>query len=198
MHQPVYLLFFTIIYYLLAFVFRAYLFWRETGLWPIAKSSEDDAHRFNLLLFKWISTGQLLLVLGIAFQDDFISFLLPIWYLDQPILQVIGWILLHLSLVLVCLAQWQMKDAWRIGIDASRKTTLVKNGLFSISRNPIYLGILLANLGMFLVLPTALTLLIGSVSLVSVQIQVRLEETFLVKLHGDAFITYQQSVNRWI
>lgn len=149
-------------------------------------------------MFKWISTGQLLLVLGIAFQDDFISFLLSIWYLDQPILQVIGWILLHLSLVLVCLAQWQMKDAWRIGIDASRKTTLVKNGLFSISRNPIYLGILLANLGMFLVLPTALTLLIGSVSLVSVQIQVRLEETFLVKLHGDAFITYQQSVNRWI
>jgi protein-S-isoprenylcysteine O-methyltransferase Ste14 len=34
----------------------------------------------------------------------------------------------------------QMGDSWRIGIDQEQKTSLVRHGVFKLSRNPIFLG----------------------------------------------------------
>ena len=91
-----------------------------------------------------------------------------------------------------------MRDSWRIGIDEENKTELVTNGFFAISRNPIFLGIMIANIGLFLVLPNAFTLLIIALSTVSINTQIRLEEEFLVKEFGEKYTEYKQSVNRWI
>jgi len=68
-----------------------------------------------------------------------------------------GVIILLLSLVWIIIAQYQMSNSWRIGIDEENETHLVTKGIFSLSRNPVFLGIILANLGIFLVLPNALT-----------------------------------------
>jgi protein-S-isoprenylcysteine O-methyltransferase Ste14 len=53
-----------------------------------------------------------------------------------------------------------MGASWRIGIDSANATELVSKGLFSVSRNPIFLAIRLALLGFFLVAPNAATLAI--------------------------------------
>jgi len=86
-----------------------------------------------------------------------------------------------------------MANSWRIGIDEKNKTELVINGLFSISRNPIFLGIMIANFGLFLIIPNAFTLLIVSLSMVSINTQIRLEEVFLKTTHGNA---YEQYLNK--
>ena len=103
-----------------------------------------------------------------------------------------------ISLIWTFTAQLQMSDAWRIGIDTKHKTDLVSKGLFSLSRNPIFLGIIVADIGLFLVVPNAFTLLIGVLSIVVIQTQVRLEEAFLVEAHGDAYIRYREEVRRWL
>jgi protein-S-isoprenylcysteine O-methyltransferase Ste14 len=41
--------------------------------------------------------------------------------------------------------------SWRIGIDQSHRTNLVQSGVFSLSRNPIFLGMMLTLFGLFLV-----------------------------------------------
>ena len=91
-----------------------------------------------------------------------------------------------------------MRESWRIGIDEENKTELITKGFFAISRNPIFLGIMIANIGLFLALPNAFTLLIISLSTVSINTQIRLEEAFLEREHGKEYNNYKQKVRRWI
>lgn len=99
---------------------------------------------------------------------------------------------------LIWFAQSQMTTSWRIGIDKKNKAKLVTHGLFSLSRNPIFLGVLMGNLGLFFVIPNAFTLVILSLSIVSVNTQIRLEEAFLLEKFGDSYISYKQKVKRWL
>jgi len=66
-----------------------------------------------------------------------------------------------------------------------------------MSRNPIFLGVMIANVGLLLIIPNAFTLLIVSLSMVSINTQIRLEEDFLKKAHGKEYIGYYQKVRRW-
>jgi hypothetical protein len=52
-------------------------------------------------------------------------------------------------------------------------------------------------LGLFIVIPNALTLLVLVMGVVLIQIQVRLEEQFLAKSHGDEYAQYERRVRRW-
>jgi len=57
---------------------------------------------------------------------------------------------------------------------------------------------MIANVGLFLVLPNAFTLLIIALSTVSINTQIRLEEAFLLKEFGEQYTKYKTRVNRWI
>jgi protein-S-isoprenylcysteine O-methyltransferase Ste14 len=101
-------------------------------------------------------------------------------------------------MIWVPLAQTQMQKSWRIGIDEEVKTELVYRGLFKVSRNPIFLGMCVMLLGLFLILPNAVTLLIWGAGNMLIQVQVRLEEEFLARTHGSSYLAYQKQVRRWI
>lgn len=91
-----------------------------------------------------------------------------------------------------------MKESWRIGIDEVNKAQLVTSGLFAVSRNPVFLGIVVANFGLLLVLPNAISLLILALTIVSLNTQIRLEEEFLAKEFGKEYTQYKNGVRRWI
>jgi protein-S-isoprenylcysteine O-methyltransferase Ste14 len=114
---------------------------------------------------------------------------MPIEWLEYSWSRLTGIVLLLSSLVWTVIAQAQMGESWRIGIDQSHRTNLVQSGVFSLSQNPIFLGMMLTLFGLFLVIPNALTLLTLGLGVVLIQIQVRLEEEFLARLHGDEFVT---------
>jgi len=105
--------------------------------------------------------------------------------------------LLLMSLIWTVVAQAQMGESWRIGIDEQNRTSLVQRGVFGFSRNPIFLGMMLTLLGLFLIIPNALTLLTFVMGVVLIQIQVRLEEKFLAETHGDQYAQYRKRVRRW-
>jgi protein-S-isoprenylcysteine O-methyltransferase Ste14 len=187
-----------IIYFLFVFVVRSFLLWKRTGVNPLTFNKTDDAHGFNGKVFTVISFLELIVVGIYAFENDWYDYLLPFWYLEHPVLIKIGWGLLILSLILVWIAQSQMANSWRIGIDEKNKTKLVTSGMFAISRNPIFLGIMIANVGLFLVIPNAFTLLIVSLSTISINTQIRLEEEFLKREFGAEYEDYLKKVRRWI
>jgi protein-S-isoprenylcysteine O-methyltransferase Ste14 len=91
-----------------------------------------------------------------------------------------------------------MGESWRIGIDEERRTPLVRKGVFGLSRNPIFLGMMITLVGLFLVIPNAVTLLALVLGVVLIQIQVRLEEEFLSLAHGEAYAEYRRDVRRWL
>jgi len=193
-----YLFVFFIIYFLLVFVLRSFLLWKKTKINPLTFNKEDDAHGCNGKVFSIISLLELAVVSIYAFIPSWLKFLLPFWYLESDTLVLVGWSVLILSLLFVWFAQSSMRESWRIGIDEENKTELVTNGFFAISRNPIFLGVLVANIGLFFVLPNAFTLLIIALSTVSINTQIRLEEEFLLKEFGEQYKMYNGRVNRWI
>jgi len=116
--------------------------------------------------------------------------------LQHPIILYSGLALIHIALLWVVIAQFQMSKSWRIGIDEENKTELVTAGLFSISRNPIFLGMILSVTGIFLIIPNALTFFLCLSTYFVIQIQIRLEEEFLIKQHGDEYLHYKQKTRR--
>lgn len=192
------LFFYLLVYFFLIFVLRSFLLWKNSGVNPLTFNKGDDAHAFNGKVFGVISIIELIVVSIYAFLSSLHEYLLPFWYLENQNLKYIGWALLIFSLIIVWLAQTNMKESWRIGIDEENKTELITNGFFAFSRNPIFLGIIITNIGLFLVLPNAFTLLIIALSTTSINTQIRLEEEFLTKEHGHAYIKYKSKVNRWL
>lgn len=174
------------------------LLWKKTGINPLTFTKSDDAHGFNGKVFTIISYLELIVVGIYAFKDEWYEYLLPFWYLENEVVIKVGWAFLFLSLVVVWIAQTQMANSWRIGIDEKNKTKLVTSGFFSISRNPIFLGIMIANVGLFMVIPNAFRLLIISLFTISINTQIRLEEEFLQRQFGNEYVEYMEKVRRWI
>ena len=197
MRTEVYLFLFLLVYFFFVFFLRSYLLWKRTGVNPLTFNKTDDAHGYNGKVFTFISLLEFVVVFIYAFKNEWYQYLLPFWYLEHDYLKYIGWGLLVLSLILVWVAQSQMANSWRIGIDEKNKTELVTTGLFSFSRNPIFLGVMIANIGLLLIIPNAFTLLIVSLSTISINTQIRLEETFLKTSHGQAYEEYLGKVRRW-
>jgi len=185
-------------YFCAAFFWRSFVVWKRTGVNPIVFKGSDDAHDFIGRIFTLLFALIVGVVLVYSFWSSLYIYLMPIEWLEYSWLRLTGIVLLLSSLVWTVIAQAQMGESWRIGIDQSHRTNLVQSGVFSLSRNPIFLGMMLTLFGLFLVIPNALTLLTLGLGVLLIQIQVRLEEEFLARTHGEEYILYRRRVRRWI
>lgn len=191
---PVYLLAF----FAAGFAWRSYRVWKQTGINPYALGQSDTAHDFIGQLFRLTLLACASVVLLYAFFEAGYRYLTPIGWLEQPQLITLGVGLLIAALVWTIMAQAQMGNAWRIGIDSAHATELVEAGVFRLSRNPVFLGMRMMLLGFSLILPNVATLTILVLGDVLMQIQVRLEEEHLMRLHGDHYRVYCRRVRRWL
>jgi protein-S-isoprenylcysteine O-methyltransferase Ste14 len=191
---PVYFL----VYFAFAFFLPTYRVWKRTKHNPLVFGKSDNAHDYIGKVFKLLMASIFIVVLLQAIFQSFAAYLLPVNWLERNEIQIAGIILLVLSLLWTITAQIQMGNSWRIGIDREKKTELVSKGVFRFSRNPIFLGMIVTLLGLFLTFPNAFTLIVLVLGFVLIQIQVRLEEEFLAKTHGEKYIEYSGNVRRWI
>ena len=127
------------------------------------------------------------------------EFLVPIRYLEIPVLRFAGAAAMIAGATVMRLAQHQLGAAWRIGIDRSgAATALVTTGLYAVSRNPIALGMCTTAIGIFFALPNAITFAIGTQAVLLFHIRIRIEEEHLTQQHGAAYDAYRKSTPRWI
>lgn len=185
-----------IVYFSIAFIAKTIIVARRIGKNPLVLPKDDSAYGLIGFYFKLTLITMFIYVLGYAFFPPWHGCFSPITPLDNIIITYIGLVFLSISLVWTVIAQGHMKNSWRIGIDTDTKTELVTGGLFSISRNPIFFGMILSLVGLFLTTPNALTALFLILGYVLIQIQIRLEEAFLTKEHGQAYLDYNQKVRR--
>jgi protein-S-isoprenylcysteine O-methyltransferase Ste14 len=193
-----FLLIYLLAYFLAAFFWRSYVVWKRTGINPVVFKGSDSAHDFVGRIFKVLFAVIVAVVVIYAFVPSAYQYLLPIQLLERTWIKLTGIVLLLVSLMWTILAQAQMRESWRIGIDTEHPTELVQSGVFKFSRNPIFVGMTVTLLGLFLVIPnvgTLVTLLVGSIL---IGIQVRLEEEYLTRVHGEKYLEYRRGVRRWI
>jgi protein-S-isoprenylcysteine O-methyltransferase Ste14 len=179
-------------------VWRSRFISRQIGKSPRVFGRSDSVYDYVGRWFTLIRVLVIVLIMIFVVSEDVYQRLVPIPYLEVNILRVIGLGLASIALVWIVLAQTQMGGSWRMGIDRNTTTALVAHGLFSRSRNPIYLGMMLMLFGLFLGIPNAVSLLMFVLSYVLMQIQVRLEEDFMTQTHGEEYRSYCQRVRRWL
>ncbi|MBX3272342.1 MAG: FAD-dependent oxidoreductase [Sandaracinaceae bacterium] len=114
-----------------------------------------------------------------------------------PWLFALGALLYLVGLAIVVEAQRTMGRSWRIGIDQNT-TSLVSDGVYSLVRNPIYVGAMVCGWAITLCTPSWLTVLGALGYTVFIQVQVRYEERHLYALHGEAFDAFAGRVGRFI
>ena len=185
-------------FFVFAFFWRSYLVWKKTGVNPYVFGRSDSAYDYVGVGFRLSLVLNLIAIVFFAFFGSWYEYLAPIRWLDSFWLQALGLILLFGSLIWIALAQAQMGDSWRVGIDKKTRTELVETGFFRFSRNPIFLGMRFTGLGLFLAIPNALTFATFIMGDVLMQVQVRLEEEFLTGLHGKKYEDFKNKVRRWI
>jgi protein-S-isoprenylcysteine O-methyltransferase Ste14 len=187
---------FFLVYFLIVFVWPSVRTYRRTGINPVMFGTSDNAHDFIGKCFKVLIAAIAITLAFYCIDGSSYRYFLPAEFLQNTALQTTGMLLCTLSFVWTAIAQYQMGKSWRIGIDEKHKTALQTKGLFSISRNPIFLGLLATLLGLFLLVPNAFTLVYFVVGYLLIQIVIRLEEDFLFKAHGVRYLAYKKRVKR--
>jgi protein-S-isoprenylcysteine O-methyltransferase Ste14 len=180
------------------FVIPSYLTYKRTGINPFKFSKEETAINYVGKAYKVISAIAFITITINAFTPSQMPFLTPIESLKSDNLVWIGYGLLHLSFITIFIAQRNMANEWRIGIDNENKVNLITTGLFGVSRNPIFLGVIIVFIGLFLIIPNVVTAVVLVSGIIVIQVQVRLEEEFLIASLGDEYKEYMAKVKRWL
>ena len=115
------------------------------------------------------------------------------------LLQIAGVIVESFGVVVFVISVTEMKDNWRAGVQREDKTNLVTSGIYSISRNPaflgfdlMYIGILLTSFNWFLCFATAFAVCLFHLQIVNV------EEDFLLETFGQEYLEYKRKVCRYL
>jgi len=196
--MSIYLFLYYCIFLIALFIAPSYVTYKRTGINPFKFSKEETAINYVGKAYKIISAFAFATILLNAFLTSTMQYLVPIEYLQSDILVWVGLGLIHLAFLIIFIAQRNMANEWRIGIDNENKVNLITKGMFGISRNPIFLGVIIVFIGLFLIIPNAVTVVILVSGVIVIQVQVRLEEEFLLNQLGNEYKEYMSKVKRWI
>ncbi|MBI2059227.1 MAG: isoprenylcysteine carboxylmethyltransferase family protein [Nitrospirae bacterium] len=189
---------YAVAFFLVLMGWRSYRVWKQTGVNPIVIKRGDRAHDYVGQCMVWVFLVIAAFLVVYGFFPSAYPWLEPIPWLEHRSLKMAGLILLTVSFVWIAVAQAQMGASFRVGVDQEHRTEMVAHGLFRISRNPIFLGMTVTLLGFFLAAPNMVSLVVLILGHVLIQIQVRLEEEHLEKLHGESYLAYRRRVRRWL
>ncbi len=91
-----------------------------------------------------------------------------------------------------------MKDSWRAGIPKADKTEIVTGGIYSVSRNPAFVGFDLMYLGVLFIYFNIFTGICTVFAIVMLHLQILQEEKYLERTFGSEYENYRKKVHRYI
>lgn len=137
----------------------------------------------------------LLGLIGGALVNVYFPF--PIW--PGTVIRVIGILPLLLGVALFVWARATFRRHMTALMPWTRTTTLVTDGPYGFSRNPIYLSFVLVYLGLsFIFNSTYVLIMLVVVMVLFDRLQIPREESYLRGLFGDEFDSYAAKVRRWL
>lgn len=153
---------------------------------------------WNHMLFRLFR----ILIWGICVTRVFLpsldSYIVTFPSLMAPIIMLIGTLMMVSGFSLALLAHKQLGKEWRSGIDPRGPNKICMHGVYRYSRNPMYIGVVSAQTGFFLALPslfTAVCLVIGITTIVR---QIVAEERHLLAVLPTEYNAYVGKVPRFL
>jgi protein-S-isoprenylcysteine O-methyltransferase Ste14 len=154
----------------------------------------DSAHKSHWEIAEVVFGAPFLVSIALQF---FVPFSLPPGILRQALIPT-DLILLVIGISIIVLARREFAHYSQPTDPGHPTSKVVKTGVFSISRNPLYLGSILIILGLALMLNMlwALGMLILSIVLCHYVLIIP-EEKYLRAKFGDEYEEYSTDVHRW-
>jgi len=179
----------------LGFGWRSWIQWRrigDTGFRGVSGRPGTPEWWAGVLFVGAVVTGALGPVAALAGLE-------PVAALGSEPLEWFGLALVIAGIGVILLTQVQMGTNWRIGVEESESTELVRAGLFGLVRNPFFSGTVVTGAGLSLMVPNVVSLLGLVLVVVAVELQVRVvEEPYLRQAHGAEYLTYSAEVGRFV
>lgn len=127
----------------------------------------------------------------------FLQGMFALWF-KNDLLHWLGVILITGGIAIFALSLYSFGRSWRVGIDKENPGSLVTTGVFSISRNPIFLFVDLFFAGIALIYPNTFFILSAIVVIAGIHYQILQEEKFLLSRYGEEYEKYKSSVRRYL
>lgn len=186
----------------LSFIARTLWVWRTTGENPNKVKNDDSIMTFCARIYGITGIAMGAFIVVRIFYRDLDSNLGTLESIHHNSIIWAGLAIATVSTLFSIFSQIYMAKSWRIGIpddsQGERPGALVSGGPFRISRNPFFTGLIGNYIGLFLMMPNALTLAVIATIWATLNVQIRLEEEFLERTIGAPYSAYKTTVKRWI
>lgn len=170
---------------------------RSMGPGVYTFGDSDSAHDLQGWLFRMVVRGLAGFFLLRLIWPEITEFAGPIHWLATAPVAWTGLAALVIGGAVALAGQWQMGASWRVGL-GREATGLVTNGLFALSRNPVFVGFVLVLIGCFLTDANAVTATLAAIGWAVMATQTRLEEAHLTATLGEDYQAYCTRVRRWL
>ncbi len=172
---------------------------KQTGIDPkVMANSTSNIQRYMNQILNALTGYAVLVIILHTVQIQVGSLFSRIKSMESLPFDITGFIVGLTGLSCCFYAQIKMGNSWRVGIDEIVKTDLVTTGLYKFIRNPTYLGLFILNLGVWIIWPTWTIFLLNLLFILLLEIQVRCEEDYLFKVHGQKYSDYKKMTKRYI
>lgn len=170
----------------------------RTGTSPVFSGTPGTVHFATHMTFRVFRAA----ILGVCCirlaWPGFDAYLVPLPVLWHPAILLIGDAVLLASFTAVLYIHFYLGEDWRSGTRQGGEARLKTSGPYALTRNPMMLLVMAAQIGLFLALPSVFTLVCLAAGLWAVQAQVRVEEQMLEARYGAAYQAYANRTPRWL
>lgn len=140
-----------------------------------------------------------LIVLSVLLLAYALNAIVPLKIGYSPVLKFAGYTLVAISLLIIGISSWSFRrlkthiEPWK------PTTTIITTGCFAVSRNPIYLALCVACLGVGMILQSWWVLFsVIPAALLLYHFVIAREEAYLEKKFGEVYVQYKKRVRRWL
>ena len=180
------------------YTIRILLLKRKVGTSPVFSGTSGTVHfatHFVFRIFRVLILAVCVVRLLWPVLDRYLFIFDALWH---PAILMLGDAMLLVSFSLIILFHFYMGKYWRSGVRVDDRTELVTTGPFAVSRNPMMLCVVAAQVGFFLALPSAFTFVCLVMGVWAVVSQVKVEERILRQRFGDVYDAYSERTPRWL
>ncbi len=114
-----------------------------------------------------------------------------------PLFQVIGLVSWCFGFALLYIGRFEMGSSFRLGTP-KEQTNLKVDGLFGLSRNPMYVGMYATIVAAALYTPNLVVIVLGAFVIAVHHSIVLAEENHLQKVFGQEYVKYRKGVRRYV
>jgi protein-S-isoprenylcysteine O-methyltransferase Ste14 len=172
---------------------------RKVNPITLGRARKGKTGLMEVLLFAGVNLWAVAVVLcALALERPPLTWPCSVRLVDAILAKLLGVTVILCAFVIFVLALRALGNSWRLGIDENHPGLLVTTGIYSYSRNPIYLFFDLYFLGTFLIHGSLFFLVMAVLVALNLHYQILQEERFLAGAHGAAYEAYCARTARYI